>query len=148
MLLKGLIIGKFLKIKNLYLIKEKISKSIKETKETLILNPTNKILDDSYIYRTQVNSKYIEQPCIMNLYQYGGIFEDPKTYATFKLLETFMSLQFSKNDLVGFDVQKLEDFEQSVLALDGNFIVNILLNLVYLYIFFFIIFNLLKDCIF
>jgi len=112
-------------MKNLHLVKEKIKKSIKEIKEkTQSLNPTYKILDDSYIYRTQVNSKYINQPCIMNLYQFGGIFDDPKTYATLKLLETFMNLQFSKNDLVGFNIQNLEDFDQSVLSLDGTFMVS------------------------
>ena len=111
-------------MKHLYLIKEKIERSLKEHSDIKHAIYGNKILDDSYIYRTQINSKFIERPCIMNLYQYGGIFDDPKTYATFRLLETFMNLQFSKYDLVSFDTSKLEDFEQSILAIDGNFIVT------------------------
>ncbi len=134
MFLNGLIIGSFSNIKHLYHIKRKISKTFIEVNESLITLSTNKILDDSYIYRTQVNSKFINQPCIMNLYQYGGIFDTPKTYATFKLLETLINIQFSKNDLVGFDVQKLDDFQQSLLAVDGTYMVNMIL---FYFIFFF-----------
>lgn len=87
------------------------------------VNPMNKILDDYYIFRTEINSKYISQPSLMNIYQFG-ILDDPKTFATFKLLEIIMDIQFSKNDLVGINIDSIQDFEQSLIVVDGELIVK------------------------